>query len=595
MASLVFAACSDPPVALFVDLRTDYVGGVEARLARVQLFAADAETAVRSVETPLIEEDLTEGVRIAELDDLTPGPYRVVVALEGLARVPVRTVRITIDRSRAVTVLITRDCQTIACPTDDAPELSECLGGACVDPTCAPETPQSCPAPECMSDTDCASSTVACATAVCVAGVCSLRADSAMCAMAEYCEPTMGCRIRPGLPMDGGTDAGMDGAADAATDGGHDALTDGGGDGGDADGGPMGVVAIAAGYGHSCAIVRGGELYCWGSNARGELGDPSFSDNALVPRRIGTDSDWTDIAVGGRYFGGGPIGFSCGIRGGELYCWGKNENGELGNGTMVDADAPTPVGTGTDWFRVVGSWAHAHGLRGAGELWSWGEGVANGLGNDMDQPSPMRVGTALWREVSAGTDHGCGIQMDGSLWCWGNGLNGALALGTGRTYELTPQRVGAANDWHGLTRTCALRTGGALWCWGSNSEGRVGDGTTDDAFAPLEIATSGYAEVAATYTLTYAVASDGALATWGDDDNGALGNGSAGAGMDVLVPTIVDARSGWRLVTPGILHGCAALGSSEVYCWGLSQDGRTGLGDGAPTVVVTPTALTFAP
>jgi alpha-tubulin suppressor-like RCC1 family protein len=589
------SACSDPPVELFVDLRTDYVGGVEARLARVQLLTADGETPIRTVETPLIEEDLTDGVRIAELADLSGGEYRVVVALEGLTRVPVRTIRVTLETSRAVTVLITRDCQTVTCPMDDASPLTECLGGLCVDPTCTPEDPASCPDAECSADTDC-TTTVACASPLCVEGVCTLRANSSMCAMTEYCDPTMGCRVRPGLPpvdsgVDGGPDAGMDASADTAVDAPLDAPEDApdAAPDADADAGGSGVVDLAAGYAHSCAIVHGGELWCWGSNASGELGDPTLGTSSDVPSRIGTSADWTAVSVGGR-FDSGPIGFSCAIRSGELYCWGKNEHGELGLGSMMTTDTPTRVGTGTDWTDIAVSWTHAHGLRGAGELWSWGEAFALGLDDDTtDRLAPERVGTALWREVAAGQEHGCGIRMDGSLWCWGNGYAGALALGSSRTYELSPQRVGTGSDWYGLAETCALRTGGALYCWGSNSNGRVGDGTMIDAFSPVEIAASGYAEVASSILLSFGITTTGALSTWGDNQEGQCGNGAFGA--DVLMPAVADAGPGWRLVAPGELHGCAVR-DDEVYCWGLHQDGRTGLG-ASGIRAITPMMLSF--
>jgi alpha-tubulin suppressor-like RCC1 family protein len=192
---------------------------------------------------------------------------------------------------------------------------------------------------------------------------------------------------------------------------------------------------VSAGGFHTCGI-RAGELYCWGDNTRGQLGDGTLT-SSFVPIRIGTATDWTSISAG-------FSAHTCGIRSnGALYCWGDNTDGQLGDNTTTNRSVPTRVGTATDWT-LVSAGGHGSydfgftevtgqtcGLRAAGQLYCWGSNADGEVGDGTmtDRLTPTRIGTAAdWKDVSAGAFHSCGVRADGSLYCWG-----ANVLGDGAT------------------------------------------------------------------------------------------------------------------------------------------------------------------
>ncbi len=144
-----------------------------------------------------------------------------------------------------------------------------------------------------------------------------------------------------------------------------------------------GIKTVVLGDDHSCAITTADRLHCWGANTEGQVGDDSLTDRAM-PRPIGT-AFWQDLALGRRHTCGLQFG---GPDGGSLWCWGDNGHGQFGNGTRVDAKAPT------------------------------------------------RIGSELWTDIAAGGDETCATKIDGSLWCWGANAAGQIGDGTAWTLEL---------------------------------------------------------------------------------------------------------------------------------------------------------------
>ncbi|MCB9598131.1 MAG: hypothetical protein H6719_35790, partial [Sandaracinaceae bacterium] len=149
---LVMAAgCAPDPAVLVVDLKTDYLAGVEIDGARLEVTSSSGE--LRTLPDVTIAEGATllTGLRIGEIS-VPPGDHRLVLTLQrGNAPVATRAVSVTVTVDRAVTVLATRSCEDVRCEAPD----SECVGGVCVSERCTPETPESCPAPACVADADC--------------------------------------------------------------------------------------------------------------------------------------------------------------------------------------------------------------------------------------------------------------------------------------------------------------------------------------------------------------------------------------------------------------------------------------------------------
>ena len=213
------------------------------------------------------------------------------------------------------------------------------------------------------------------------------------------------------------------------------------------------------GFPHAAAIGRDGSLWTMGT------GVGSGMSGGQPPVRIGLDTNWAAISVGGYH--------TVAIReDGSLWAWGANEVGQVGDGTAITRHFPIRIGNATNWVSVSAGTAHTVAIRDDGSLWAWGHNIFGQLGNNStnNQRSPVRIGNANdWAYVSAGRHHTMAIRTDGSLWAWGRNGHGSLGDGTG-TDRRAPVRIGNENNWRsvsaGENRTAAIRTDGSLWSWG---------------------------------------------------------------------------------------------------------------------------------
>lgn len=177
------SACGDSRY-LAVDLRTDYAAGVEYDAVEVSL---DGRTPTR-VAAGTDRSDRPR--RVFEREDLAPGVHAIDVSLRlGEARVASRRVQVTLDGARIVTVVISRDCREVGCPTSGA---TECLGGRCVLPECTALGEPGCPEAECVTNAECVAS-VSCAAGLCVEGACLEVPLLDACGASMVCVPERGC------------------------------------------------------------------------------------------------------------------------------------------------------------------------------------------------------------------------------------------------------------------------------------------------------------------------------------------------------------------------------------------------------------------
>lgn len=289
-------------------------------------------------------------------------------------------------------------------------------------------------------------------------------------------------------------------------------------------------VDVDAGTSHVCGVRAvdesgAGTLWCWGNNARAQLGDGTRTTRTR-PVQIGEATNWVDVDAGDQH--------SCGVRSdGTLWCWGYNRLGQIGEGSFgAIQNRPLQVGSDTDWASVTAGYAHTCALRTDHTLWCWGDSTMGqtGTGKIGSEVAPAQVGdNSDWTGVSTGYAHTCGTRDNGTLWCWGE--NGYGQLGVSGTGQTSPVRVGDDDSWtavgSGSDSVCALRTDGSVWCWGNNSGGQLGDGTTTHRFAPVRLSGDGtWASVAMGGPHGCAFDTDGALSCWGQNWSGQLGDGS---------------------------------------------------------------------
>ena len=289
---------------------------------------------------------------------------------------------------------------------------------------------------------------------------------------------------------------------------------------------------ISTGDQYSCGITSNQMLWCWGRGNQSLGRGPNVDSNGEPIGRVGTEQDWTKVSVGNV--------ISCGTKvDGTLRCWGNNEHGGLGDGTQTNRDVPTPLLTPPSWDTATAvdglsiGRRHACAHKSNDSLWCWGRNGEFQLGNGSQTSTsiPQRVGTSTetWAKVAAGASHTCATKSDGTLWCWGDNSVGQLGDAT-TDWRFTATQVGTDQDWAMLSsytsHTCAIKSDGRIWCWGKNEYGQLGDGTREDRSSVTQIeAHINWQQVSTAPDHSCAIKTDGSLWCWGLNLQGQLGLG----------------------------------------------------------------------
>jgi alpha-tubulin suppressor-like RCC1 family protein len=350
---------------------------------------------------------------------------------------------------------------------------------------------------------------------------------------------------------------------------------------------------IDGGGNHACMLMSDRSVQCFGQNNWGQIGDGHFFTNATTPVPVSGLTNAVDVGAGMEH--------SCAlIADGTMQCWGTSYVGQTGDGTFGGwSDVPKPVLNLSGAIAGIVGGFHTCAILSDRSMRCWGRNEDGQLGNGdapTDRSVPQTV-IGLDGPVSAATAggyHTCAIMPDATVRCWGRNTRGQLGDGTDRFFSSTPVPVSGLTNVAAVSgggyHTCALLRDGTVQCWGENDHGQLGN-TLPYSNRPVEVAGIGNAVAISTGFLhSCAVLSDGATRCWGHNISGQLGNGSV---TNSSTPVQVGGLSGPIQIAAGGAfeggHSCALLPDRSVRCWGWNAYGQ--LGNGTTTDSLTPVAV----
>lgn len=351
------------------------------------------------------------------------------------------------------------------------------------------------------------------------------------------------------------------------------------------------VASIAAGKSHTCALGQNGAVACWGWGGRGQLGVGSLEDSGVPVNVQRLSGPAVELAAG--------ADFTCArMSAGDVQCWGIASMGQLGNG-IAEEEAmftrPVTVKHISDATALTAGADHACALETGGEMFCWGSNKAGQLGEGPQLFRPLPSPNEHLKEpvltLEAGSAHACAVMKSGIVKCWGH--NATWQLGNrGASRSAVPIVVKDVNTAVAVTNggkhTCALLQGGKVSCWGTNGRGQMGDERREARTRAKEVPKlEGVVMLDAGLHHTCAVRRDKSLWCWGDNRFAQLGDGTRSLKTR---PTYVRALGKSVVgVAAAAKHTCALKEAGDVWCWGKNEAGQ--VGDGTTRQRMKPTAV----
>lgn len=338
-------------------------------------------------------------------------------------------------------------------------------------------------------------------------------------------------------------------------------------------------------FDHTCAVVAGGAVYCWGQNYYSQLGDGTYG-NTESPVLA---SNFSGINVEAVFTGYETTCVQS--TAGTVTCNGANYNGQTTPSGTLQADAGQLAMGDEHGCALVGGQAVCWGNNALGQL---------GTGTPGSEYLPARnMALNLAQAPRVYWQHGCAADNVGNALCWGSGY-----YGTGEPLPLDPiahhlaQGVGGpvSRAAAGSSHQCVLRNDGAVLCWGFNFYGAIGNGATGNENEPTPHTVNGITQpvtqISAGNYHNCALLQDASVACWGINWAGQSGVTNFN---EVLTATTVAGLSDVRQVSAGTVNSCAVNGTGEVWCWGDNQYGQLGIGDTTPQQSAAPVMVSGLP
>lgn len=336
---------------------------------------------------------------------------------------------------------------------------------------------------------------------------------------------------------------------------------------------------LAAGDSHTCGLTVAGAVYCWGRGEQGQLGDGQ-STNRATPVKIASELSFVSLSA--------FADTTCGLdQDSKLFCWGGNQSGQLGLDPMTTTSSNRPVAVASAYTfeQVSVGRAHVCALTGS-EGYCWGDNRSGQLAqmSMMGSTDPLLVRASGnsrldLKSIAAGEDVSCGITINGQSYCWGSGLNRRLGRDNSQPSNV-PVLIPGGHSFERLSigqyHSCGVKLDGQVWCWGNNEFGVFARKPL--GLQPLPTRIGGnllFDQVAVHGTFVCGVDRGGELYCWGDRGQHFLADGKYGfatapRALDIapLVQASGQLDLSWR-------HACA-ITNEGLRCWGRGTEGQLG-------------------
>jgi len=364
-------------------------------------------------------------------------------------------------------------------------------------------------------------------------------------------------------------------------------------------------IMVAAGGNFTIALRFDGTVWAWGNNANGRLGNGTViaSNTPVQVRGVGGTGYLTNIVA----VSAGQDHALALRDDGRVFAWGSGANGRLGNGLLLDSNTPVYVSIpgGTVIEEISAGTAHSVARTDDGHLFAWGLNTNARLGDGTatQRPAPVFVlesaGVPFTNvaEIAAGGIHTVARRSNGTVWAWGGSADGQVGNGSNTASIGFPAQVlgeGGTGTLEniveisaGTAHTVARASNGTVWAWGNNTSGRLGDGTTTQRTAPVQVqGITNATQIAAGGEHTIALRSDNTVWAWGANNMGQLGDGNGAVGVVSATPVQVEAFGTVSSISAGLSHNAAVRSDAAVWAWGANANGQ--LGDNTTTARTSP-------
>ena len=345
---------------------------------------------------------------------------------------------------------------------------------------------------------------------------------------------------------------------------------------------------VATGYSYSMTIDVDGNLLTCGRNDYGQLGDGTTT-NKTIPVKIKPDTKFKQISAGNSH--------SLAIdEEGNLWAWGNNGSGRLGDGTTENKKSPIKIKPETKFIQIACGVDFTVTIDSEGNLWSWGHNGNGQLGDGTmtNKLSPVQITSGTkFTQISVGSTHSLAIDEEGNLWSWGVNSYGQLGDGT-QSPKLIPVQITSSTKFTQISagyndNSLAIDEEGNLWACGRNYEGQLGDGTKINKLSLVQI-TKGikFKQLSIAPINSFAIDSEGNLWAWGNNYSGQVGDGTK---IDRLKPVRIMKGIKFIQVSAKFNHRLAIDEEGNLWAWG---EGRVGqLMDGTVESKTIPTKVIY--